>query len=76
MEEFVAKWILEDIAHKINYKQLGVIKGYIQYTMSIGYVPKLAVKSRYTWTVFANLFPRFQQGVRLHQPRCINYQIG
>ena len=27
MEEFVAEWILEDIAHKIDHKQFGVIKG-------------------------------------------------
>ena len=27
MEEFVAEWILEDIAHKIYHKQFGVIKG-------------------------------------------------
>ena len=26
MEEFVAEWILEDIAHKIDHKQFGVIK--------------------------------------------------
>ena len=27
MEEFVAEWILEDIAHKIDYTQFGIIKG-------------------------------------------------